>query len=211
MKKNFPCLYLRRIPHSAFRIQMTPHPDAHYIQALLENNHRGISEIYTRFAARIERFVCSNSGTADDACDVFQDALMAITHQARRPGFVLTCPFEAYLYLVCRGKWFNEIKRRQRAGVTISETEGFMEKEDAGALADSTLREEERDRVFRHYLKKLTENCRALLQLSWSGLSMEEVSQQMGITYAYARKRKSECIAQLIGWIQASPEFAALK
>lgn len=190
---------------------MTPHPDTHFIQSLLDNDHRGVSEIYSRFAARIERFVCANSGTADDARDIFQDALITITHQARRAGFVLTCPFEAYLYLVCRGKWFNELKRRQRATVTISETEGFGEKEEADALADSTLREEGRDRLFRHYLKKLSENCRALLQLSWSGISMEEVSQNLGITYAYARKRKSECIAQLIGWIKSSPDFAALK
>lgn len=187
------------------------HADTHYIQSLLENDHRGIAGIYSRFAARIERFVCANSGTADDACDIFQEALIAITRLARRPGFVLTCPFEAYLYMVCRGKWFNELKRRRRAAVTISETEGFKEEVDAGLLADSTLIESERDRLFRRFFDQLTENCRNLLKLSWTGISMEEVSINLGISYAYARKRKSECIAQLTEWIQASPEFSTLK
>ncbi|MEO6036862.1 MAG: RNA polymerase sigma factor [Saprospiraceae bacterium] len=188
-----------------------PHPDSHYVQALLNNDHRGIAAIYARFAARIERFVCANSGTTDDARDVFQESLLAITRQARRPEFQLTCPFEAYLYLVSRGKWFNELKRRQRAAVTSLEVEGFEEKEEAGALAEETLYEEERDRLFRHYFEKLAQRCRQLIQLSWSGISMEEVSQQLGLSYGFARKRKSECLSQLMTWIKAAPEYAQLK
>lgn len=187
------------------------HPDSRYIQALLDNDNQGISDIYARFSARIERFVCANSGSADDARDVFQEALLAIAQQARRPGFVLTCPFEAYLYLVCRGKWFNELKRRKRSTVTISDTERFNDTEQADAMADTVLVEEARNKLFRLFFDKLSEGCRALLKLSWTGLSMQEVSDNLGVTYGYARKRKSECIAQLTEWIQASPEYSSLK
>ena len=187
------------------------HPDSRYVQALLDNDNRGISDIYTRFAARIERFVSANSGTADDARDVFQEALLAIAQQARRPGFALTCPFEAYLYLVCRGKWFNELKRRKRSAVTISDTERFNDTEQADALAESVLVEEARNQMFRVFFDKLSAGCRALLKLSWTGLSMQEVSDNLGVTYGYARKRKSECISQLTEWIQASPEYSSLK
>ncbi|MFN0014428.1 MAG: RNA polymerase sigma factor [Saprospiraceae bacterium] len=188
-----------------------PHPDSRYVQALLDNDNRGIADIYTRFAARIERLVCANSGSADDARDIFQEALLALTHQARRPEFVLTCPFEAYLYLVCRGKWLNEIKRRKRTTVTISDTERFMDEIEADALAESVLMEDERNNLFRRFFDKLSENCRALLKLSWTGISMQEVSETLGMTYGYARKRKSECVAQLTEWIQTAPEFPTLK
>lgn len=190
---------------------MTAHEDFRLIQALLDNDSKGINEIYERYADRIERFVCSNSGTPDDARDVFQDALVAITRRARKTDFVLTCPMEAYLYLVCRGKWFNELKRRKRAQVTIDETEGFTETSEADALAGSTLMDDARSQLFQQFFKKLSEGCRTIIQLSWTGISMEELSQQLGISYSYARKHKSECIAKLTNWIQASPEFAALK
>jgi RNA polymerase sigma factor (sigma-70 family) len=189
---------------------MSAHQDQQYIQALLDNDHTGVATIYSRFAVRIERFVCANSGSADDARDIFQEGLIAITRRARQTEFVLTCPFEAYLYMVCRGKWLNELKRRKRAQVTISETEGFTEKTTAHKLADTTLLEEGRNELFLRYFDKLSENCRALLKLSWSGISMDEVSSHLDITYGYARKRKSECIAQLTKWIQAAPEFATL-
>lgn len=187
------------------------HPDSRYIQALLDNDNQGISGIYARFSARIERFVCANSGSSDDARDVFQEALLAIAQQARRPGFALTCPFEAYLYLVCRGKWFNELKRRKRSAVTISDTERFNDTEQAEALADTVLVEDARNKLFRLFFDKLSERCRNLLKLSWTNLSMQEVSDNLGVTYGYARKRKSECIAQLTEWIQASPEYSSLK
>lgn len=188
------------------------HPDFHYIQSLLDNDSPGIESIYTRFAARIERFVRANSGDTDDARDVFQESLLCITRQARRPDFQLTCPFEAYLYLVCRGRWLNELKRRRNAAVTIAEAGGFTDNTDAGALADHALREEARERLFRHFFDKLSAGCRQLLQLAWTpGLSMEEVSVRLNVSYGYARKRKSECIAQLMGWIRAAPEFSTLQ
>lgn len=187
------------------------HPDTRYIEALLNNDNQGIAEIYARFSAGIARFVEANNGTADDARDVFQDALIAVTRQARRPEFVLTCPFEAYLYCVCRGKWLNELKRRRRAAVTISEASGYTDTEQADALAETTLREEERDRLFRHFFEKLAAGCRQLLQLAWSGVAMNEVSAQLGVSYNYARKRKSECMSQLMASIKASSEFALAK
>lgn len=207
LKEIFPPgFYLRPIAHFD-----AMHSDFHYIQSLLDNDHAGITSIYARFAARIERFVCANSGLADDACDVMQEALLAITRQARRPEFRLTCPFEAYLFLVSRGKWLNELKRRQRTAVTSLEAGGYEATEDAATLAEETLREESRDRLFRHFFEKLAAGCRQMIQLSWSGLSMEEVSAQLGVSYGYARKRKSECVAQLMGWIKAAPEYTLLK
>jgi RNA polymerase sigma factor (sigma-70 family) len=189
----------------------TPHPDTYFIQSLTNNDNHGIAEIYARFAARIQRFVQANNGTADDARDVFQEALIAISRQAQRTGFSLSCPFEAYLYCVCRGKWLNELKRRQRAAVTIAEASGFMDMEQADGTADATLREETRDRLFRYFFEKLTAGCRQLLQLSWSGISMEEVGKELGLSYSYARKKKHECVALLMTHIRNSPEFAFVK
>jgi RNA polymerase sigma factor (sigma-70 family) len=202
--------YTFALSHSAFCNQAM-HPDTRYIQALLHNDNQVIGEIYARFSARIARFVQGNNGSTDDARDLFQEALIAVARQAQRPGFVLTCPFEAYLYCVCRGKWLNELKRRQRETVTISEASGYEDIEQADALADATLREDDRDRLFRRFFEKLSANCRQLLQLAWSGISMEKVSQELGMSYNYARKKKHECVSRMMAQMQASPEFALIK
>jgi adenine/guanine phosphoribosyltransferase-like PRPP-binding protein len=40
---------------------------------------------------------------------------------------------------------------------------------------------------------------------------MEEVAQKLGITYAYARKKKSLCIGELTRMVRESSEFKNLK
>ena len=183
---------------------MAPHADQKYIIALLNNDSQVIAEIYARFSRRIEHLVESNHGSADDACDVFQEALIAISRQIKRPEFVLTCSFETYLWCVCRGKWLNELKRRRRTTVTIWQASGYMAPEDAEILAEVTLREENKSLLFHQCFEQLSAGCRRLLQLAWSGISMEKVSQQLGITYGFARKRKSECAAMLVHKIKAA-------
>ena len=50
-----------------------------------------------------------------------------------------------------------------------------------------------------------------LLQLSWSGKSMEEVAGLLHMTYGYARKRKTECMAKLIKLVKGASQFNSLK
>jgi hypothetical protein len=40
---------------------------------------------------------------------------------------------------------------------------------------------------------------------------MEEVAKIMNITYGYARKRKSECMAKLIMMVKQSSQYKSLK
>jgi RNA polymerase sigma factor (sigma-70 family) len=187
------------------------HADQRYIDALLTNDRRVIREIYKKFSDRIAGYVRSNNGNAKDAQDVFQEGLIAIYQRARGGNFTLTCPFEAYLYLVCRGKWLNELKRRQRQEVTNSTAEGYKGETEAAPLADATLREQARDELFDAKFRELSDRCRELLRISWTGVGMEEVANRMAISYGYARKKKSECTARLIELIRSAPAFRRLE
>ncbi|MCB0617495.1 MAG: sigma-70 family RNA polymerase sigma factor [Saprospiraceae bacterium] len=185
------------------------HPDQRYIDALLANDHALIREIYEQYSTETLHWVRRNSGTADDARDVFQESLLAITQRARKGGFQLTCPFGAYFFLIVRGKWLNELRRRRKNPVTNELPAGLIEGEERNALelAEDTLLADRRERLFQEKFQQLSERCRQLLKLSWAGDKMEVVAQQMGITYAYARKKKSECIAALIKSIKGSDAF----
>ena len=50
-----------------------------------------------------------------------------------------------------------------------------------------------------------------MLELSWSGMGMEEVAEKLENSYGYIRKKKSECMAKLIALIKGSPSFAILQ
>ena len=146
---------------------MAAHPDHKYIEALTNNDSVLIDEIYRRYAASIKKMVVKNSGTETDAADLFQDVLIELHRKATQQNFVLTCPFEAFLFLVCRNRWINELhKRKGHHAVTISGDEGFDINEDVVENYEILLILEKRKDLIENKLAELGDGCRNLLSLS---------------------------------------------
>ncbi|HRQ51379.1 MAG TPA: sigma-70 family RNA polymerase sigma factor [Agriterribacter sp.] len=188
------------------------HPDQKYINALLENDAVVLDELYRLFSEKIKWMIIRNNGTETDAADIFQDALLSIYNKARAGGFTLTCPLEAFLYLICKNKWLNTLSKRKTQKVTITDTEGFNHiGEDNFKLAEECVLQQERKDLLAEKLAEMGDSCKKILRLSWSGIAMDEVARQLDVTYAYARKKKSECMAKLITLVKQSPTFNSLK
>lgn len=188
------------------------HPDQKYIDALLHNDPVLLEELYQKYAGKIKWMIIQNNGTETDAADIFQEALISIYNKAQTTGFQLTCPLDAFLHLICKNKWINTLNKRKTQKVTNTDTEGFNNiGEDNFKLAEDCVLQQERSNLLREKLQEMGESCKNLLQLSWSGLSMDEVAAKLNISYAYARKKKSECMAKLISLVKNSPDFNSLK
>ncbi|HRP55937.1 sigma-70 family RNA polymerase sigma factor [Agriterribacter sp.] len=188
------------------------HSDQKYINALLENDATVLEELYQRFSEKIKWMIIRNNGSETDAADIFQDALLSIYNKAKGGDFTLTCPFEAFLYLICKNKWLNILSKRKTQKVTITDTEGFNYiGEDDFKLAEDCVLRQERNNLLAEKLAEMGDSCKKILQLSWSGIAMDEVAKQLNVTYAYARKKKSECVARLISLVKQSPKFNSLK
>lgn len=78
------------------------HPDQKYVQALVSYDKELLDELYKKYFGKIKWMVLKNNGSEEDAADLFQDALMGIYHKAKLDSFELTCPLDAFLYLVCK-------------------------------------------------------------------------------------------------------------
>jgi len=182
---------------------MAIHPDQRYINGLLQNDGPVIDEIYRKYSATISNFVCRNNGTEDEAADLFQEALIDLYNQARGRNLQLTCPFEAFLLLVCKRKWYNLQKKKGAHKVTNSTEELSQIGEDAFAAAEQLVAEETRIRLFLEQFARLGEKCREILRLSLGGKPQENIAAQLGVSYGYLRKKKSECMATLLSYIQA--------
>lgn len=179
------------------------HTDQRYIEGLIKNDSSVINEIYKNFSGKIIAFIKNNNGTTDDARDVFQDALMTIYHKAKESNFTLTCPFEAYLFMICKSNWINKLKRNSKTAVTINDGNGYkyeIDKEQKNI--DEMLSEYDKMKLYQSKFDQLGEVCKQLITLSWTDMSMEQVAEKMNLTYAFARKKKSECISKLTNMIQ---------
>lgn len=186
------------------------HADQKYVQALLVSDNKLIAEIYTRFAPKVVGYIQKNSGDESVARDIIQEALITIYDQAKTKGLRLTCPFDAYFFLICKRKWLNVLKKNKPEGVTINDEVTSIDIH-VQQQADQTALYEDRARLFNQMLEQMGDACKKLLKLSFSIKSMEEVAKKLDVSYAYARKKKSLCVGKLTKMVQGSAQYQTLK
>ncbi|MGY0393569.1 RNA polymerase sigma factor [Bizionia sp. KMM 8389] len=186
------------------------HEDQKYIDGLVENNPFIIQAIYDRFAPKVVNYIKQNNGDASQAKDVIQETIITIYNQAHEKGLQLTCPFDAYFFLLCKRKWLNQLKKTGNKEVTISEAV-LSKDDDAQELAFETHLFEQQHQLFTEMFQKLGKACKDLLKATFKIKSMNEVAKSLGVTYAYARKKKSLCIGKITKMVQESPKYNNLK
>lgn len=188
----------------------TIHEDQKYIDGLLQNNTFIIQAIYEKFAPKVTNYIKNNSGDENDANDVIQEVLITIYKQAKNNKLQLTCPFDAYFFLLCKRKWFNELKKSSKKEVTINE-EVLSKGDDVSQQAYETEIFTEKQQLFNEMFGKLGNACKDLLKATFELKSMEEVAGKLGVTYAYARKKKSLCIGKLTEMVRDSSAFKQIQ
>jgi RNA polymerase sigma factor (sigma-70 family) len=186
------------------------HPDQIYIEALLTNDTVIVNKIYQNHIGKIRGWILKNGGDTNDADDVFQEAMVSIYRRAAAGNFELTCPFEAFLFMACRNKWINTLQKISRKGVTLTDFSGYTKSDIVQQQSDDVIRHEEKEHLFKNKLAALGNACRDLLAICYSTKSMEEVAEKLGFSYAYVRKKKSECMGKLTELIRSSPEYKKL-
>ncbi|MDP5231247.1 MAG: sigma-70 family RNA polymerase sigma factor [Cellulophaga sp.] len=185
------------------------HEDQKYIVGLLANSPLVIKSIYDRFVPKVVHYIKQNSGSEFDAKDVVQEVMVMIYNQAKFKNLELTCPFDAYFFLLCKRKWLNELKKSTKKEVTINEDLVSID-ESASTHAFETQLEDEQQHLFDKMFEQLGNACKELLKMTFKIKSMEEVAENLGVSYAYARKKKSLCTGELTKMIQSSTEFKQL-
>lgn len=184
------------LTYKYFTITTVIHTDQRYLQALLENDVPIVREIYDKYAGKVRQYVLANSGSEDDAADIFQESLIDIYNQAKNKGLQLTCPFEPYLIIVCKRKWLNELKKRGRQPVTKA-VDDVSIGEDVFALAEQLKLSQERQQVFLQCFEQLGASCKEIIRKCLGGEDQEKIAEQLKVSYGYLRKKKSECVAAL--------------
>lgn len=186
------------------------HPDQAYIDGLLQNNSSIINSIYKKYVPKVKHYIRINNGDDDQAQDVIQEVLITIYNQAKTSGLQLTCPFDAYFFLLCKRRWLNELKKSSNKEVTLTDDTVSIN-EPVQEMAFQTEVFDEKQSLFDEMFQKLGEKCQEVLKLSFVTKTMEEVAEKLNVTYGYVRKKKSLCTGQLTEMIQQSNRYKSLK
>jgi RNA polymerase sigma factor (sigma-70 family) len=182
----------------------TIHVDQRYLQGLVENSSTVIREIYERFACKVKSYILKNNGDEEDAADILQEALINIYRQAKNGALLLSCPFEAFLLLVCKRKWLNELKKRGSKRVTNDLEHVSDTGVDELALSEQIMEQDQKTSLFLAMFEKLGDTCKKIIRISLNGKPQDENAAALGLTHGFFRKKKSECLATLMKYVQAN-------
>ena len=170
------------------------HSDQQYIEALRRNDPRGIRKIYELHATQALRWVLNNNGTADDARDIFQEAVMAVYEKSLDPAFTLSCPLGALLHVIWSRKWIDRLRQKNRENVVRKQEEVRYDSdttEDTLVVAEEALEGQARQERMSRTFAELSELCRQLLRMLSDGLAPRDAAEQLrmnSVDTLYRRK-----------------------
>ena len=84
------------------------------LTGLARNDKRCVEAIYKDNFNTIQALIINNNGSADDAKDVFQEAMIVLYEKTRSGNFELNCQIRTYLYSVCRRLWLKRLQQAKR-------------------------------------------------------------------------------------------------
>jgi RNA polymerase sigma factor (sigma-70 family) len=173
--------------------------DEELLVGLAEGSDRALSQLYRQHYPMVAQLVITNSGTDDDAQDIYQDTLVVLYEKVATGNFELNCQLKTYLYAVARRLWLKQLARRGRAPMVRAD---FLAEEPLEAIADDLADHQRRDRQFEQMasaLSQLGEPCRTLLEDFYiRHLSMNAITEKFGYTNAdNAKTQKYKCLTRL--------------
>jgi len=171
--------------------------DEQIIAALRNSDDSVLNVLYKLYYGSINHFIITNSGSEDDAKDIFQEAIIVFYQNIKDQNFELNCKIKTYLYSVSRLMWLKKIKKASVIVGKITDFEGFIAIDDA----DADLIEE-RELQFGKMasaLGELGEPCKTLIEDFYiKQLSMGQISEKFGYTNAdNAKTQKYKCLMRL--------------
>lgn len=175
----------------ANKVLKLPLSDERILSALKERDESAINYVYQTYWPMVLQLVKTNSGSAAEAKDLYQDGIMDFLEKVWQDNFMLTCKIRTFIYSICRNKWLYQLRGRKKF-IDMEEYIEFekpaeQEPEEASDLPD--------DNQLLHAINTLGEPCRSLLVgYYYEKLSMEQLAQKLNYkSVNVAKQQKFRC------------------
>lgn len=144
--------------------------------------------MYKSFPA-VRKYIKENGGKTEDAKDVFQEGLIVLYHKLQQPDLVLTAKEETLLFSICRFKWMEELRRREKMNQSNIDHEQF-------SLTEEESEKERMIGIVEKALSSLGERCKKLLEAFYfEGKAIPQIASAFGFkSDNSAKTQKHKCL-----------------
>jgi len=190
--------------------------------------------IYESYYPPIQSLITRNSGSEDDAKDIFQETILIVYDKTNTDELTLQCSLKTYFYSVSKNLLFEHLRQKRKMNTAFVDTEdlfysvsknllfehlrqkrkmntAFVDTEDLESIEvemDESMHQNLEDFLYYKHFSKLTENCQKIIRMLLRKISSKEITQMMGFTSEnYTNKRKHQCKESLMKKIKNDPMY----
>ncbi len=164
-----------------------------------------IKAIYQTHFDSLSWYVINNSGSRQDAEDVFQEVVVSFIDLVQKNKFRGESTVKTFLFSLNRHTWLNELKRRGRATLREEKFERGQERVELDASHHISDREGKAEVA--RLVGELGETCRKILLLFYyENMPMKEILEVTDYeNEQVVRNKKYKCLKQLEQMILDKP------
>lgn len=164
------------------------------IEGLRQRSNDAFAILYKESYPSIKNYVLQNSGSEDDAKDVFQDTMVVLYEKAGSGNLQLSASLKTFIFSISRNIWLKKL--RQKSNINFSETETTIESAEDRIIAG----EKESHILLRlvRAFKKMTSHCKTLIySMFFRESGVDKVVDEKGYKNAHsANNQKYKCLEQ---------------
>ncbi|MFO7257102.1 MAG: sigma-70 family RNA polymerase sigma factor [Bacteroidota bacterium] len=163
-------------------------------ERIRSGDEKALEFLYKKYYRMMTKMVITNSGTEEEARDIYQDALIVFWQKATSGNLVMTSKISTYIYSICQNLWRKELDRKKRLS---SETN------DAPVSIDTDSAE--REKIIARCINQLGETCKKVLMYYYfEEMSMQDIAEKLGFANTdTAKTKKYKCKKKLDELIKA--------
>lgn len=163
-------------------------------ERIQKGDEKALEVIYIKYYRMMTKMVITNSGTEEEARDIYQDALVVFWQKARSGNLILTSKMSTYIYSICQNLWRKELDRKKRLS---------NEEKDSPQTIDMDT--PEREKIIAKCIEQLGDTCRKVLMYYYfDEMSMQEIADKLGFANTdTAKTKKYKCKQKLDELVKA--------
>jgi RNA polymerase sigma factor (sigma-70 family) len=167
-----------------------------FTTGLRNQDKKVLSMLYKMHYPPVLNHIMNNSGTEQEAKDVYQEAMIVFYERMQDKNFELSCKIKTYLFEVSRRLWLKRLYQKGKFVGRIEENDVFPE-----VVTELGIAEENENRFHSMYLSlsQLGEPCKSILEeFYFRNSTMEEITVKFGYTNPdNAKNQKYKCLQRL--------------
>ena len=162
------------------------------IQFLQQDKQEKAFRRLYKYYPKVEKHILINSGSKEEALDIFQDALVVLYQKVQTLNATSPIKIDGFLINTCKLLWSNELRKKK---VRRGDDSGLgnLEFEDQ---INEQIEKEAKFQIVEKVIKDLGKKCREILEMFYfKSFSMDRIAKKFGYkTVKSAKVQKYKCM-----------------